>query len=151
MTKKNRDYIRNPNGSNQWEIRSNEEIQEIINQFPNFTKKDFRGEGKLNSRKILTRKETERPGLVFGKKGKSKQSLKDVYKYSTQESILEFEKKLIDEETLRNRARTKKQRDLMPNYKKIALYKRRHANLTESELELKRQRDRIYKESLKVN
>ena len=59
-------------------------------------------------------------------------------------------KKLIDEETLRNRARTKKQRDLMPIYKKRALYKRRHANLTESELELKRQRDRNYKESLKV-
>ena len=146
-----KDANRNPNGLNQWVKRTDEEIQVIINKHPNFTKKDFRGEGKLNSRKILTRKETERPGLVFGKKGKSKQSLKDVCKYSTQESILEFEKKLIDEETLRNRARTKKQRDLMPNYKKRALYKRRHANLTESELESKRQRDKIYKESLKVN
>ena len=32
MTKKKRDYNRNPNGSNQWEVRSNEEIQLIINQ-----------------------------------------------------------------------------------------------------------------------
>ncbi len=150
--KSSENYNRNPNGYNQWGTRSDEELQKLINRYPkNWTKKDFRGEGKNNQKKILTRNETERPGLFFGKRGKSRQSLKDVYKYSTQESILEFEKKLIDEETLRNRARTKKQRDLMPNYKKRALYKRRHANLTESELELKRQRDKIYKESLKVN
>ena len=30
MKKKTKDFNRNPNGSNQWEIRSQEEIQEII-------------------------------------------------------------------------------------------------------------------------
>ena len=66
MTKKSKDYNRNPNGSNQWETRSIEEIQKIINKHPkNWTKKDFRGEGKNNQNKILTRKETERSGLVF--------------------------------------------------------------------------------------
>ena len=54
---------------NQWITRSNDEIQKIINKFPLYTKKDFRGEGKNNKRKILTRKETERPGLIFGHKG----------------------------------------------------------------------------------
>ena len=112
MTKNSKDYNRNPNGSNQWETRSIEEIQKIINLYPNWTKKDFRGEGKLNSRKILTRKETERPGLIFGHKGKRKQSLKEVYKHSTDESIEEFENNKINENTFRNRARTKKQRDL---------------------------------------
>ena len=114
MTKKNRDFNRNPYGSNQWEIRSDKEIQKIIDSYPrNWTKKDFRGEGKNNRSKILTRKETERLGLVFGHTGKSKQPLKDIYKHSTKESILQFEKKIIDENTFRNRARTKKQRDLM--------------------------------------
>ena len=149
MTKKKRDYNRNPNGSNQWEVRSNEEIQLIINQFPNFTKKDFRGDGKLNSRKILTRKETERPGLVFKNFGKRKQPLKDIYKHSSYESIGEFEKGLINEDTFRNRARTKKQRDLMPANKKKIFYKKRHENLTESQIKLKQYRDRIYKERLK--
>ena len=67
MKKNDKDYNRNPNGSNQWETRSINEIQKIINTHPkNWTKKDFRGEGKNNQKKILTRKETERPGLVFG-------------------------------------------------------------------------------------
>ena len=74
MTKKSNDFNRNPSGSNQWETRSNEEIQIIINRHPkNWTKKDFRGEGKNNQKKILTRKETERAGLVFGNKGGEKQ------------------------------------------------------------------------------
>ena len=74
MTKKSKDYNRNPNGSNQWETRSIEEIQKIINRHPkNWTKKDFRGEGKNNQNKILTRKETERSGLVFGNVGGVKQ------------------------------------------------------------------------------
>ena len=106
------DYNRNPNGSNQHEPRSNVELQKIINLYPLFLKKDFRGETKLNSRKILTRKETERSGLIFGHSGKRKQSLKEVYKHSTDESIEEFENNEIDEDTFRNRARTKKQRDL---------------------------------------
>ena len=52
MKKKTKDFNRNPNGSNQWEIRSQEEIQEIINSHPsNWTKKDFRGEGVNNKKK----------------------------------------------------------------------------------------------------
>ena len=74
MKKNDKDYNRNPNGSNQWETRSINEIQKIINTHPkNWTKKDFRGEGKNNQKKILTRKETERSGLVFGATGGSKQ------------------------------------------------------------------------------
>mgnify|MGYP000046906220 FL=1 len=107
-----KDFNRNPNGANQWKLRTIKELQEIIDKYPNYTKKDFRGEGKLNSKKILTRKETERPGLIFGCHGKRKQTIKEVYKYSTTESIEEFENKEIDENTFRNRARTKKQRDL---------------------------------------
>ena len=33
-------FNRNPNGINQWQQRSNQEIQEIINKFPHFTKKN---------------------------------------------------------------------------------------------------------------
>lgn len=63
----------NPLQKNQFVMRTTEEIQEIINSYPdNWTKKDFRGEGKLNKEKILTRKETERPGLEFKFKGKRK-------------------------------------------------------------------------------
>ena len=74
MTKKTNNFNRNPNGSNQWKTRSNEEIHKIINRHPkHWTKKDFRGEGKNNQNKILTRKETERTGLVFGSTGGVKQ------------------------------------------------------------------------------
>ena len=66
-------FNRNPLGSNQYILRTDEEIQAIIDSYPdNWTKKDFRGEGKLNKEKILTRKETERPGLEFKFKGKRK-------------------------------------------------------------------------------
>ncbi len=145
-----KDFNRNPNGVNQWETRTNEEIQKIIDKYPQFwTKKDYRGEGVNNSKKILTRHETERPGLKFGQTGKGKQSLKEVYKHSTSESILEFKKKLISEETFRDRARVKKQRDLMPIYKKKQKEKERYKNLTEKQLEDKRQRDKRYRERVK--
>tara|TARA_Y100001951_G_C11292417_1_gene273129 strand:- start:706 stop:2352 length:1647 start_codon:yes stop_codon:yes gene_type:complete len=66
-------FNRNPLGSNQFILRTDEEIQAIIDSYPdNWTKKDFRGEGKLNKIKILTRKETERPGLKFKFEGKRK-------------------------------------------------------------------------------
>ena len=98
-----------------------------------------------NSKKILSKTETQRPGLTFGQAGKSKQSLKEVYKYSTPESIAEFEKKLISEETFRDRARIKKQRDLMPINKKKQRDKERYANLTNKQLEAKRLRNREYR------
>ena len=147
-----KNFNRNPNGSNQWTLRKDEEIQKIINKYPKFwTKKDFRGEGKNNSKKILAKTETQRPGLKFGQTGRGKQSLEEVYKYSTPESIVEFEKKLISEETFRDRARVKKQRDLMPLNKKKQIYKDRHANLTEKQLDDKKQRDNEYRERLKNN
>ena len=49
-----KDFNRNPAGNNQWQLRSNEEIQKIINKYPDhWTKKDFRGEGKNNSKKNI--------------------------------------------------------------------------------------------------
>tara|TARA_Y100000816_G_scaffold137845_1_gene97528 strand:- start:633 stop:791 length:159 start_codon:yes stop_codon:yes gene_type:complete len=49
--KKNLDFNRNPEGINQHVLRTDEEIQQIIDSKPkNWTKKDFRGEGKLNQR-----------------------------------------------------------------------------------------------------
>jgi hypothetical protein len=68
-----KDFNRNPSGKNQYtaNMRTDAEIQKIIDSKPkNWTKKDFRGEGKLNQEKILTRKETDRPGLKFYFSGK---------------------------------------------------------------------------------
>ena len=135
---------------NQWITRSNDEIQKIINKFPLYTKKDFRGEGKKNKRKILTRKETERPGLIFGHKG-NKLPLQEVYKYSTSESILRFEKGIITEENFRNNSKSKKKRNVMPIYLKKKHYKERHANLTEAQLMEKRRRDKEYRDRVKNN
>jgi hypothetical protein len=148
-TKKN--FNRNPKGFNKWTLRTDEEIQKIINKYPNFwTKKDFRGEGINNSKKILTRTETQRPGLKFGQTGRGKQSLKEVYKYSTPESIVEFEKKLISEETFRDRARVKKQRDLMSLNIKKKKDKERYSSLTDKQLEAKRRSNKAYRERIKT-
>ena len=145
-----KNFNRNPDGSNQWKLRTDEEIQKIINKYPKFwTKKDFRGEGVNNSKKILTKTETGRPDLKFSQTGRGKQSLKEVYKHSTPESIVEFEKKLISEETFRDRARVKKQRDLMPPNKKKKKDKERHANLTDKQWEAKRRRTKEYRERIK--
>jgi hypothetical protein len=59
------DYT-NPLRKNQFIMRSDEEIQEIINdpKYKDYTRKDFRNEG------ILTRKETERKTLKFKNFGK---------------------------------------------------------------------------------
>ena len=139
-------YNRNPKGINQWEVRTNADIQKIINSYPvKWTKRDFRGEGKYNSQKILTRKETERPDLKFGHTGNRKH-LEEVYKHSTSESIYEFKKGLIEEDILRIRAKSKRQRDLTPIYKKKQHYRERHENLTEKQLKAKRRRDREYNE-----
>tara|TARA_B100000989_G_scaffold31479_1_gene20084 strand:- start:97 stop:210 length:114 start_codon:yes stop_codon:yes gene_type:complete len=35
-----KNFNRNPDGHNQWVLRSNEEIQEIIDKHPTWTKKD---------------------------------------------------------------------------------------------------------------
>ena len=77
--KETKDYnYENPLQKNQHVMRSTEELQKIIDSKPqNWTKKDFRGEGKNNSIKILTRKETEREGLVFGTEGNKKRYQKN--------------------------------------------------------------------------
>ena len=148
---KRKNFNENPSGFNQWTVRTDEAIQKIINTYPkHWTKKDFRGEGINNSKKILTKTETQRPGLKFGQAGRDKQPLEEVYKYSTPESIVEFEKKLISEETFRDRARVKKQRDLMPPNKKKKKDKERHANLTDKQLEAKRRRTKEYRKRIKT-
>ena len=112
---KNKDYNRNPKGTNQWKLRTDKELQDIINSKPrNWTKKDFRGEGKLNKKKLMTRKETDRESLKFYQKGRVyKRNLKDHFKNSTEESIEEFQKGEIDFETLKNRSSTIKWRNKM--------------------------------------
>jgi hypothetical protein len=77
--KETKDYnYENPLQKNQHIMRSTEELQKIIDSKPrNWTKKDFRGEGKNNNLKILTRKETEREGLVFGIEGNKKRYQKN--------------------------------------------------------------------------
>ena len=143
-----KDFNRNPAGNNQWQLRSNEEIQKIINKYPDhWTKKDFRGEGKNNSKKILSKTETEREGLIFKYSGKAKQTLKEVYKYSTQESIDQFENNLISEEIFRDRARVKKQRDLMSVKEKKIQNRERYLALTKRQKESKRISNKKYKKN----
>ena len=45
---KDKSFNRNPEGNNQYELRSDTEIQKIIDSRPNWTKADFVGRGKLN-------------------------------------------------------------------------------------------------------
>tara|TARA_Y200000002_G_C22452301_1_gene566853 strand:+ start:306 stop:761 length:456 start_codon:yes stop_codon:yes gene_type:complete len=148
-----KNFNRNPKGHNQWELRTNEEIQKIIDKHPTWTKKDFRGEGKLNPYKknaLLTRKETDRPGLKFYQIGK-RTNLKKIFNHSTEQSIDEFKTKKIDLKTLRNRASTKQIRDKMSEEEKAAYDKKIYANLTEKQLEEKRFRQREYYERSKKN
>ena len=142
--KKNLDFNRNPEGTNQHVLRSDAELQKIIDSKPkNWTKKDFRGEGKLNSKKLLTRKETDRPGLIFYHSGK-RINMKNVLNYSTGESIEEFKKGEIDLETLKNRSSTIKWRSNMTNEERELYDKKIYANLTEKQLEDKRERQKNY-------
>ena len=143
-------FNRNPKGSNQWKLRSNEEIQKIIDKHRTWTKKDFRGEGKLNPNKnnaLLTRKETDRPGLKFYQVGK-RINLEKIFKHSTQQSIQEFNSKKIDLETLRNRASTKQIRDKMNKEEKYAYDKKIYANLTNEQIEEKKLRQKKYYNNL---
>ena len=147
--KKNLDFNRNPEGTNQHILRSDEELQRIINsKLKNWTKKDFRGEGKLNSQKLLTRKETDRPGLIFYQKGK-RINMKNIIDHSTEESIQEFKKGEIDLSTLKNRSSTIKWRSNMSDKERELYDKKVYANLTEKQLEDKRERQKIYYNKIK--
>ena len=147
---------------NQYEIRTNEEIQKIINSYPShYSKKDFRGEGANNLKKILTRKETERDGLVFGTYGR----LKKYQNGKLQCSICKKFKLEEDFPTDNNVKSNKKRSNCkvcevkryqnylngMSSIKKEKMYKERYANLTKAQLEDKRERDRKYRESLRNN
>jgi len=147
--KKNLDFNRNPGGTNQHVLRSDTELQKIINSKPkNWTKKDFRGEGKLNSEKILTRKETDRPSLIFYQKGK-RINMKNILNHSTEESIQDFKKGKIDFSTLKNRSSTIKWRSNMSDKERELYDKKVYANLTEKQLEDKRERQKNYYNKIK--
>jgi len=147
--KKDIDYNRNPEGSNQHVLRSDAELQKIIDSKPkNWTKKDFRGEGKLNSKKLLTRKETDRPGLIFYQKGK-RINMKNILNHSSEESIQEFKKGKIDLSILKNRSSTIKWRAKMSDKERKLYDQKIYANLTEQQLENKRQRQKQYYNRIK--
>ena len=143
-------YNRNPKGTNQYILRSDEELQKIIDKHKNWTKKDFRGEGKLNPNKknaLLTRKETERPALKFYQTGK-RVNIEKILQHSTSQSIKDFNDANINLETLRNRSSTKKIRDEMTSKEKKDFDKNAYANLTDRQLEAARERNRKYREKL---
>ena len=144
-------YAKTPN-NNQHVRRSDEELQKIIDSKPkNWTKKDFLGEGKLNDQKLLTRKETDRKTLKFYQTGK-RINMKNIFDNSTEESIREFKKGEIDFETLKNRSSTIKWRSNMSNQDRKLYDRKVYENLTEEQLEAKRQRQRdFYEKYLKKN
>tara|TARA_B100000989_G_scaffold97044_1_gene70650 strand:+ start:481 stop:1026 length:546 start_codon:yes stop_codon:yes gene_type:complete len=144
-------YAKTPN-NNQHVRRSDEELQKIIDSKPkNWTKKDFLGEGKLNDQKLLTRKETDRKTLKFYQTGK-RINMKNIFDNSTEESIREFKKGEIDFETLKNRSSTIKWRSNMSNQERKLYDRKVYENLTEEQLEAKRQRQRdFYEKYLKKN
>ena len=147
MKKKGGNY--NPEGINQHVLRSDDELQKIIDSKPkNWTKKDFRGEGKLNKEKLLTRKETDRPDLIFYQKGK-RIDMKNILNHSTEESIQEFKKGEIDFSTLKNRSSTIKWRSNMSDKERELYDKKVYANLTEKQLEDKRERQKNYYNKIK--
>jgi len=148
MKKRGGNY--NPTGKNQHVHRSDDELQKIIDSKPkNWTKKDFIGNGKLNKQKLLTRPETNRTTLKFYQTGK-RINMKNIFDNSTEESIEEFKKGEIDFVTLKNRSSTIKWRNSM-SIKQRKLYdKEVYKNLTEKELENKRERQKKYYKKLKI-
>ena len=140
----NKDYNRNPKGTNQWKLRTDKELQDIINSKPrNWTKKDFRGEGKLNKKKLMTRHETDRKTLKFYQKGRIyKRDLKDHFNNSTEESIKEFKKGEINFETLKNRSSTIKWRNKMTESERKIYDKKIYAIIKKNEAKLEEKRKR---------
>ncbi len=158
MTKKN--YNRNPKGNNQWEMRTNEEIQKIINFYPSdWSKKDFRGEGTKNSKKILTKNETQREGLIFGVIGRHKKFKNEKLQCSICKEFKSKDEFPIDNNVVSNKRRSNcknceanRYQNYINNLSQTKLkqmYKERHKNLTEKQLVSKRRRDQEYRERLK--
>ena len=140
----NKDYNRNPKGTNQWKLRTDKELQDIINSKPrNWTKKDFRGEGKLNKKKLMTRKETDRKTLKFYQTGRTYiRNLKDHFNNSTEESVEEFQKGEIDFETLKNRSSTIKWRNKMSESERKIYDKKIYATIKNNKERLEEKRKR---------
>ena len=146
-------FNRNPDGINQHKLRSDTEVQKTIDKHPSWTKADFIGRGKLNpdeKNALLTRTEVDRENLVFGHVGKRRRPLKEIYKLSTKANISKFENKEIDEDTFRKNALAKSYRDKMSQSVKKKINKQRHSELTEKQLEEKRERNRNYIKNLSV-
>ena len=141
---KKKDYNRNPKGTNQWKLRTDKELQDIINSKPrNWTKKDFRGEGKLNKKKLMTRKESDRKTLKFYQTGRTYvRNLKDHFNNSTEESIKEFQKSEINFETLKNRSSTIKWRNKMSENKRKFYDKKKYAEIKNNAERLEEKRKR---------
>ena len=139
-----KDYNRNPKGTNQWKLRTDKELQDIINSKPrNWTKKDFRGEGKLNKKKLMTRKESDRKTLKFYQTGRTYvRNLKDHFNNSTEESIKEFQKDEINFETLKNRSSTIKWRNKMSESERKIYDKKIYAIIKNNEAKLEEKRKR---------
>tara|TARA_B110000008_G_scaffold121925_1_gene124380 strand:- start:267 stop:884 length:618 start_codon:yes stop_codon:yes gene_type:complete len=140
-------FNRNPDGINQHKLRSDTEVQKTIDKHPSWTKADFIGRGKLNpdeKNALLTRTEVDRENLVFGHVGKRRRPLKDIYKLSTKENILRFENKEIKEDTFRKNALSKSYRDKVSISQRKKNEKLRYKNLTEEQLEEKRERNKNY-------
>ena len=137
-------FNRNPKGTNQWILRTDKELQNIINSKPrNWTKKDFRGEGKLNKKKLMTRHETDRKTLKFYQKGRVyKRNLKDHFNNSTEESIKEFQKDEINFETLKNRSSTIKWRNKMSESERKIYDKKIYAEIKKNDEKLEEKRKR---------
>ena len=140
----NKDYNRNPKGTNQWKLRTDKELQDIINSKPrNWTKKDFRGEGKLNKKKLMTRKETDRKTLKFYQTGRIYvRNLKDHFNNSTEESIEEFQKGEINFETLKNRSSTIKWRNKMSENERKIYDEKIYAEIKKNDEKLEKKRKR---------
>ena len=140
-------FNRNPDGINQHKLRSDTEVQKIIDKHPSWTKADFIGRGKLNpdeKNALLTRTEVDRENLVFGHVGKRRRPLKDIYKLSTKENILRFKNKEIDEDTFRKNSLSKSYRDKVSISQRKKNEKLRYKNLTDEQLEEKRERNKNY-------
>ena len=145
---------KNPNGINQWIKRTDEEIQTIINKHPNFTKKDFRGEGKLNSRKILTRKETERESLIFKTSVYRKKFKNNKLQCSVCKKLKLLNEFPNDIHGWRNKKRSNCSEcdidrnfiylDKMNSLEKKKFYKKIYENLTEQQLANKRKIQKKY-------
>ena len=140
----NKAYNRNPKGTNQWKLRTDKELQDIIDSKPRYwTKKDFRGEGKLNKKKLMTRKETDRESLKFYQTGrKYVRNLKDHFNNSTEESIEEFKKGKIDFEILKNRSSTIKWRNKMSEKERKIYDKKIYSTIKNNEERLEEKRKR---------